>query len=324
MAAATTTSPELTLARRAMACDFSITIPAARHAHIQTASAALDEIDRLEAALSAYLDTSEISLLNRRAALAPVTASPETYRLLRFAARLAEATRGAFDPAAGALVHAWGFHTPPRRIPTHAELAAALEASGYRNLLFHDPTKTISFLHPNLRLNLGAIGKGFALDTAAALLSHRHGLQRALLQCGQSSFYALGAPPREPAGWKIALAHPCNPQQAIAHITLRDRALGTSGAAHQFFTHNGRRFGHILDPRSGRPAHRLLSATAIAPTAAEADALSTAFYVLGIDATRDFLLSRPRLGAILVRPNPAQPSALEITQLGAAPIEVLQ
>lgn len=316
------TVAELTTSRRAMACDFSITIPGARRHHLPPAFAALDEIERLETTLSAYLPESEISILNRAAARAPARVTRETYRLLCFSAALARATGGAFDPAAGALIKAWGFFRPPRRVPSESERAAALAASGHQRLQFDDRTKTISFAAPGLELNLGGIGKGFALDTAAALLQHRHGITRALLQGGQSSFLALGAPPCEPGGWKITLAHPCDPALPIAHLFLRDRALGTSGAANQYFVHNGRRYGHILDPRTGRPAHRLLSATAIAPTAAEADALSTAFYVLGPDATREFLSTRPRLGAVLVRPNRQKPSALEITQIGAVQMEL--
>jgi thiamine biosynthesis lipoprotein len=315
-------TPELTAARRAMACDFSITIPEARRHHLPPAFAALDEIERLECTLSAYLPDSEISLLNRAASQTPTRVTAETYRLLRFSAMLARATAGAFDPAAGALVKAWGFFLPPKRVPLESERAAALAASGYRRLQFDDRARTIFFTVAGLELNLGAVGKGFALDTAAALLQHRHGITRALLQGGQSSFLAVGAPPCEPEGWRITLAHPCDPALPIARILLRGQALGTSGAANHCFVHNGRRYGHILDPRTGRPAHRLLSATAIARTAAEADALSTAFYVLGLDATREFLSTRPRLGAVLVRPNPHNPSALEVTRLGAVQMEL--
>jgi thiamine biosynthesis lipoprotein len=163
------------------------------------------------------------------------------------------------------------------------------------------------------------MGKGVALDTAAARLS-----RPALLGCGQSGYLALGAPPMEPAGWVVALGHPCRPEQAIAHIRLRDRALGTSGAAHQFFTHQGRRYGHILDPRTGRPAHRLLSATVLAPTAAEADALSTACFVLGVEESRTLLARRPGLGAVLTRPKLNEPAALEIIRIGAVEMEVVR
>ncbi len=318
------TTPELTTARRAMACEFSITIPEARCHHLTPACAALDEIERLESRLSAYVPTSEICLLNRAAFRRPTRVTRETYRLLRFCAALARATNGAFDAASGALVRAWGFLLPPKRVPSEAERLAALGASGHRHVQFHDRGSAISYKTAGVELNLGAIGKGFALDTAAAVLRHRHGIGRALLQGGQSSFLAVGAPPDHPAGWKIALAHPCDAGRAIACIHLRDRALGTSGAANQYFVHNGRRYGHILDPRSGRPANRLLSATAIAPTAAEADALSTAFYVLGPEATRDFIATRPRLGAVLVYPNPAKPCALEITRIGAVSMELIR
>jgi thiamine biosynthesis lipoprotein len=98
------------------------------------------------------------------------------------------------------------------------------------------------------------------------------------------------------------------PERRLAEFTLRDRALGTSGSATQFFHHQGRRYGHILDPRTGRPAEGVHSSTVIAPTAAEADALATAFYVLGPEKSLDYCRARPHLAAVLVSPGPRQGS----------------
>ncbi len=317
MTSAVETIRELKVARRAMACEFTVAIPDARNEDIESACAALDEVERLEQALSVYLESSELSRVNREAAQRAVPVSRETSRALREALRLAEFTGGAFDPAAGALVKAWGFFAGPRRVPAADELDAARAASGFRHVRLENGR--IRFLAPGVEFNLGAMGKGFALDTAAARLSGP-----ALLGCGQSSYLAVGAPPLEPAGWVVALGHPCRPEKPIAHIRLKDRALGTSGAAHQFFTHEGRRYGHILDPRTGRPAHRLLSATVLAPTAAEADALSTACFVLGAQESCALLARRPGLGAVLTRPKQNEPAALEIIRIGAVEMEVIR
>lgn len=300
-----------------MACEFTVTIPDARHEDVQRACAALDEVERLEQALSVYLDESELSRVNREAARRAVRVSRETFLILAESLQMAKLTGGAFDPAAGALARAWGFLAGPRRVPSAEALDAARAASGYWGVRLADGA--VRFLTQGMELNLGAMGKGFALDIAAARLA-----RPALLGCGQSSYLAVGAPRLEPEGWVVALGHPCRPEQAIAHIRLKNRALGTSGAAHQYFTHQGRRYGHILDPRTGRPAHRLLSATVLAPTAAEADALSTACFVLGVEESRRLLAQRPGFGAVLTRPKQNEPAALEMIRIGAVDMEVVR
>lgn len=310
--------PELTAARRAMNCEFTITMPAGRRSLVEAACAGLDEIERVEGMLSAYREESELSAVNRLAAERPVAVSPEFFRLLSRAMRIAGATAGAFDPSAGALVRAWGFLRGPRRVPCEQERQSALAASGWRNVQLDAAGGAVAYLQPGLELNLGAFGKGYALDCARKRMQTRS----AFLQGGGSSVLAAGFPPREPAGWPVAVGNPCRPSERLGVVRLRDQALGASGAAEQFFVEGGRRYGHILDPRTGWPAHRLLSATAIAPTAAEADALSTAFYVLGLEGTREFLRSRPDAGAILVRPGSRPGRSLEITSLGSVRWEV--
>jgi thiamine biosynthesis lipoprotein len=315
---------ELTAARRAMACEFSITFPAGCGGAIDAGHAALDEVERLESKLSVYLDESALSALNRTAAQAPVRLDEELYGFLRAAARLSEATGGAFDVASGALVRAWGFFRGPKRVPEEAERVKALAATGSAHLLFDDRARTVRFLRPGLELNPGSIGKGFAIDRALQRVRARYGIGCALMQGGQSSLKGMGAPPGEPRGWWVAIEDPLRPGRHLARVRLRDRALGTSGAANQFFVHEGRRYGHVLDPRTGWPARGLLSVSALAPTAAEADALSTAFFVLGTAGTRRFCARNPGFGAILVSP-PGEPSRAvpRVEVVGAADVEVM-
>lgn len=277
------TTQEVTVARRAMACEFSVTLPAGRPRAIETACAALDEIERLEAKLSAHRPDSDLSYVNRNAAQQPVIADAELFELLRLARRITSETGGAFDCATGALIKAWGFFRGPRRVPEPAELAAAREASGIRHVQLDPANRAVRFVQRGVEINLGSIGKGYAIDRALGALPGP-----ALVQGGQSSLRARGA-------WKVAIGH-----ARLATVWLRDRALGTSGDAHQHFVAGGVRYGHVLDPRTGRPAGGLLSASALAPTAAEADALSTAFYVLGLEGTREYCKKHPGIGAVLV------------------------
>jgi thiamine biosynthesis lipoprotein len=131
----------------------------------------------------------------------------------------------------------------------------------------------------------------------------------AIVHGGQSSLYAIGSPPGRFAGrWEVALRNPLNPEKPLGVIRLRNRALGTSGAAFQQFVADGKVYGHIIDPRTGEPAPGPLSVTVLAPSAAIADALSTAFYLMGQDAIKQFLTDEPEIGVILVdRGQPGQP-----------------
>jgi thiamine biosynthesis lipoprotein len=187
-------------------------------------------------------------------------------------------------------------------MPDEAEIAAALDCVGFERLTLDDASRTIRFGSPGMEINLGGIGKGHALDRMAELLL-LDGVGDFLLHGGHSSVLARGsrsgAAENEP-GWLVGLAHPLKPERRLAEFRLHNQALGTSGSGTQFFHYQGKRYGHILDPRSGRPAEGVLSSTVIAPTAAEADALSTAFYVGGIELARTFCLSHPLISAAIV------------------------
>ncbi len=306
----------ISIARRAMACEFTLLLPAGTRHSVEAGSTALDEVDRLEDLLSAYRPDSEISRINACAADRTVLAGDEVLSLLAACARLTRETGGAFDVAAGALAKAWGFYAGPKRVPTAAELETALQASGMRHVEIDQGASTVRSLRPGIALNLGAIGKGYAIDRALARIGPP---PAAFMEAGHSSAKGIGAPPGEPLGWPVAIGDPFRPGRAIGVVRLRNRALGTSSAANQHFTHAGRRYGHILDPRTGRPADQVASASALAPTAAEADALSTAFYVLGMNATREYCRRHPEVGAVLVT-NPGANGAVRVIAF-AAPLE---
>jgi thiamine biosynthesis lipoprotein len=155
-------------------------------------------------------------------------------------------------------------------------------------------------LRPGLEINLGSIGKGYALDRAAALLRQRWGLSAVLLHGGRSSVHAVGTEPGDERGWAVALAHPWKTGQQLALLRLRDLALGTSAATFRHLEYQGRKLSHILDPRTGWPTEGLASASVVAPTAALADALSTAFFVMGIEKARDYCDAHPEIGAVLL------------------------
>ncbi|MEX2175189.1 MAG: FAD:protein FMN transferase [Pirellulaceae bacterium] len=292
----------LSVSRDAMACEFEVLLDARQHpAAADAAIAALDLVEQLEAQLTVYRESSEISAINRRAAGEAVEVEPQLFDLLVRGRDLFVETAGAFDISAGPLSKVWGFYRRQGQMPSHEEVTATLALVGSDKLGFDLERRTIRFPQPGMELNLGAIGKGFALDRAAQMLLDV-GVEHFVIHGGNSSVIARGyrAHSALEAGWSVGLRHPLKPEVRLAEFRLQNQALGTSGSGSQFFHYRGRRYGHILDPRSGWPAERVLSATVVAPTAEQADALSTALYVLGLDGARAFCSSRPEIAALLV------------------------
>ncbi len=312
--------------RPAMACEFSVFLNAGQYDDgANAALAALDAVEYWEERLSVYRETSDISVVNRTATDNEVRLEPRLYTLLALAAKLSAETGGAFDITAGPLVKAWGFYKRAGTIPSDEELSAALARVGSQRLILDKATRTIRFAVPGMELNLGAIGKGYALDHAGGMLA-LCGVGDFLLHGGQSSVLAhgnqAGASTR---GWSVGLRDPLRPERRLAEVYLHNRALATSGATHQFFRHEGKRYGHILDPRTGRPAEGVFSSTVIAPTAAEADAQSTAFYALGPVAAAEYCQRRPEVGMVLLCPGKGGSSVDVVTAgLGAEDWKLLR
>ena len=290
----------LRFARRAMATTFEIVLPFGTPAAYEIADAGLDEIDRLEQQMTVYRDDSEIALINARAARESVPVEESLFDLFVHCEELHRESRGAFDIAVGPLVKLWGFYRRQGRMPTLDERRAALAISGMRHVRLDPAAKTIAFDRVGVELNLGSVGKGHALDRTVRLLHRQAALRSALIHGGHSSVYAVGSEPGTDTGWSVGLRDPDSPDVRLGCFRLRDRGLGISATTHQFFEHEGRRFGHLLDPRTAWPAEGVAISAVTAPTAAEADALATAFFVLGVEPARQICERRPELGAVLL------------------------
>jgi thiamine biosynthesis lipoprotein len=281
-----------------------------------------------------------------------VAVEPRLFELLELAMQLYRETGGAYDVTAGPLWEAWGFARRAGAVPTAAVLAEARSRVGGHLVELDSRRRTVRFLQPGVRINLGSIGKGYAVDRAAERLLEG-GLRDFLIHAGHSSVLARGSrtgagkgdrhllperpegcfaqkvpvpfsPCEAPAGtshgWTVGLRDPLRLDYRLGRLRLLDRALGTSGAQFQSFRHQGRRYGHILDPRTGWPAEGVLLATVLAPSAAWADGLSTAFYVLGLDWARAYCQEHAQIAAVLICPAPG-PKGLEIHTLGQVPLE---
>jgi len=295
----------LIIGRAAMACRFELIFNTGEVPHAtQLAIEALDLIDEIESRITVYRETSELTLLNATAALGWQPVASDLFALLMHAQDLFALTSGAFDVAAGSLVRSWGFLQRRGRTPAAADLEQARTMAGMQWVEFDPVGKRIRFTRPGVEINLGAIGKGWALDQVVEKLEAA-GVKSTLVHGGSSSVRAIGIQgPDIPgrSGWRVGVRHPLRPGKRLATITLENQALGTSGSGTQFFIDRGKKLGHILDPRSGLPAECVLSATVIAPCAADADALSTALFVLGVEGLNRVAPPGSAVGAMLVLP----------------------
>jgi FAD:protein FMN transferase len=288
------------LSRKAMAGEFEVCLPLAIAGEATAAALeALDLIQSLERQLSFFKPDSDISEINRRAADGAVEVEPRLFALLAWAMQLGRESGGAYDLTSAPLWEAWGFARREGALPSPERLAEARAKTGWDGIDLDASQQTIRFLRPGMKLNLGSIGKGYAVDRAVEHLLAA-GVADFLVHGGYSSVAARGladSPASTP--WTVGVRDPLRDDLRLGQIELRDRALGTSGSQFQSFRHRGRRFGHILDPRTGWPAEGVHSVTVLAPTAAEADALSTAFYVMGAEAALNYCRDRPSITALV-------------------------
>lgn len=262
-------------------------------------TAAFEEVRRVDSLLSNYKQHSELSRINREAGRGEVQVSEEMAALLDRCLRYSDASEGAFDITVGALVRAWGFYDGSGSTPRPWTLWWARRNSGFKHLRV-DPAKgTVRFLRTGLQLDPGGIGKGYAVDRAVAALRD-YGVERALVSSGRSSIYALGAPPGSASGWDLDLRASVAADSAFVTVTLRDESLSTSGSYEKFFEKDGTRYGHILDPRTGRPALGMTAVSVIGPSAIDTEAWSTALYVNGAEWARKHGIP---LGRVLLCPE---------------------
>ena len=252
---------------------------------------AFAEIRKADEMMSDYRDDSDLTRLNQNGGTGFVPVPAELYDLLQEAVKYSRLTSGAFDVTSGSLVTAWQRAGGQKRLLSSTELRRLLPLVGDARLLFDDEQQAVRFDRPGVRVDLGAIAKGWAVDRAAAVL-RRRGIERALISAGTSTLYAIGSPPSQPA-WEIGIRHPLSAdvedvanqdeEKILATVALKDEALSTSASYEKYIEIQGEKYSHLLDPRSGIPTERMLSATVIAPTAAESDALSTGVFILGTE-----------------------------------------
>ena len=290
------------LALNAMATRFELVLHGENATRLRGAGeAALKEIERLEARLSLYRPTSEIARVNALAAREAVRVSPSVFGLLQHARQLQRESSGAFDITVAPLVRCWGFMHGTGRLPETAEIQEARGCSGMAHVMLDELDYSVRFDKEGVMIDLGAIGKGYAIDCAAEILREAD-VTSALLHGGTSTVYGMGAPP-DADGWKIAIgAGPGLPSSEMS-VLLRDNALSVSAVWGKSFEADGKKFGHVIDPRKGWPVNNAVQAAVVLPSATETDALSTALLVVGLEGHEAISSLRQDMRTLVVAPE---------------------
>jgi len=277
----------------------------------QALAAALEALEQVDRLMSTYRDDSELSLVNRRAALEPVCVSPETFRLLQNSLDFSRQSQGAFDITVAPLVRLWKQAALQNRLPSESEINRAKANVGYEKLQLSEQHQTVAFTQNGVELDVNAIAKGYAVDQALAAL-RRPGVAAALVDIGgEIACFGQDEPAKD---WLIGIQDPFaddtdDPlsKRPRWFIRLTNRAVATSGNYRRYVVINGKNFSHIIDPGTGQPAMNLPSVTIVADTCEKADALATAVCVLGPQKGLELIETQPATEAFLVAGTADEP-----------------
>ena len=275
---------------------------------------AFREIARLDEVLSSWNPESEVSRLNANAGRGPQPVSLDLAQVAEESAALCRSTGGAFDPSVGPLLQAWGFYSESPSLPAPPAGREAASRVGCNRVAVRRDSRTVD-LAKGAALDFGGIGKGYAVDRALATLRAR-GVTRAKIDFGSSSLGYLGG---IDGGWPVVLADPRDRDNPLLSFRIAEGAVSTSSQRERSFERDGRRYGHIFDPRLGRPVESsLLSVTVIAPQGSTADALSTALFVTGAAQGKRLISGMPGVSAVFMEQG-ANANDLAITTAGKPP-----
>ena len=259
------------------------------------------EMDRLNSLMSNWDPESGLSRLNRAAAEDWAAADPEILGLILEAKHYSALSGGAFDVTAGPLVRLWGFFRKnERRPPDRPAIDEALAQIGYEGIEVDREQGNVRFAKPGMEIDFGGIAKGYAADRGAQILLES-GVDSGLVNLG-GNIIAVGAPPGRER-WRVSVRDPRSSDAMLGVLEIGEVGVASSGQYERFFVHEGRRYGHIIDPRSGNPVEGMLGTTVVAPDGLTADILSTSVFVLGPEAGIELIRSQRGVLAIVAVPE---------------------
>jgi len=247
---------------------------------------AIDEVKRIENLISDWIPTTQISKVNQNAGIAPVKVDKEVFELIERAIKISKLTNGAFDISFASMDKIWKFDGSMKEMPTQEAIKNSVTKVGYQNIILNEKESTIFLKNKGMKLGLGGIGQGYIADKVKALLIE-NGCKSGIVNVS-GDIFAWGKQPDEKP-WTVAIVNPMNKNKVFATFPLEDSAVETSGSYEKFVTFNGKRYSHIIDPRTGYPASGIVSVSVFAKTTELADALATGIFVLGIDVGLDLV-----------------------------------
>jgi thiamine biosynthesis lipoprotein len=260
----------------------------------QALNAVMQEMERINQLMSPYIESSELSKANAHAAKAPTPISKELYDLIALSIELSKETEGAFDITFASVGFLYNYREKQR--PNQAAVKQLLNAINFKHIVLDDKNQTIFFKHPDVKIDLGGIAKGHAVDNAIKLLADR-GIQHALVTAGGDT-KLLGD--RHGRPWVVGIKDPRISEKQAIVLPLEDTALSTSGDYERYFEEDGQRYHHILSPKTGRPAQEVQSVSIIGKQSTLNDALSTAVFVLGVQEGMNLINKTPGYDAIII------------------------
>ena len=259
---------------------------------------AFNEIQRLEGLMSTHIPGSEVSKINQAAGVQSVPVSPEVFEVIERALYWARKTDGALDISVGPVQELWKFDIDHPSPPDKTAIEQKLSKVGHDKI--HLENQTVFLAEKGMQLHLGAIAKGYAVDQAAKTLQ-KNNIHHAFINAG-GDLKTLGSRP-DKKDWKIGLQHPRKPESILASFSLSGKAVATSGDYQKYFNQEGTRYHHILNPKTGYPATGMTSATVVTDTVMDADALSTALFVMGAKKGLAFIDSLKNTEGLIVDQN---------------------
>ena len=262
--------------------------------------AALSEMRRLDGMLSSMNPGSEIAEVSRQAGLKPVKVSAETLSVVERALHFAAISGGSFDPTIFPVMRLWGFGGPESRVPAPDEIAQALVLVDYTKVQVDRAGSTMFLTGKGMAMDLGAIGKGFAVDRMAEVM-RKEGVTSFLINAG-GNVYAEGLK-SDGTRWYVAVTDPRRPEDFLGYVRAKDVSIVSSGDYERYFEVDGVRYHHIIDPKTGYPSRTSIGTTILLPSSTDADGLSTTLFILGPDGSADVMSRFPGVGAIFVLPD---------------------
>nr|WP_233357753.1 FAD:protein FMN transferase [Haloflavibacter putidus] len=266
----------------------------------QYIATAIAEITRVEKLISSWDDNSQTSEINRNAGIKPVKVDKELFDLIERAIGISKLTDGAFDISYASMDRIWKFDGSMTKMPSKEEITASVEKVGYQNIVLDKSKSTVFLKLKGMKIGFGAIGKGYAADKAKKLLISKGITSGIINASGDMNTWG-----KQPKGneWKVAITNPMNKNKVFALLPITNGAVVTSGNYEKFVNFNGKRYTHIIDPRTGYPSSGIISVTVFAPKAELADALATSVFVMGKETGLDRINQLPKIECIIIDDN---------------------